>query len=301
MERRERSRICADLVNDVNLALLFLAIALVEGSQAQIVDFGFDFGLGRVGDAVAQLLDKQFHEFFAGALQSLAKRFRTEVFSAALGELLGQVLDGSLRVSDPKVEDSGVAIFGILGFVRIESGEDPFDNRLAPDPVVLGVGNGRIGEFAGGERLKFSTSEVIDDQAVKDGAQVVSEASLRVVGPGEFMVQELDPELLKDFVGEIRIAEFQAEVAFHGIVIATDQMAHGFPTFRAFLVGRSDEVPVGRQLRQSLWDRITGHHGSVVLPDQEAATLRSDLAARKRSELHPRRESSREQGLKDRR
>ena len=128
--------------------------------------------------------------------------------------------------ADPQVQDPGVAVLGRARLVGLEPGEHPVDDRLAPDAVVFEVGDRGVGQVARGQGLELPAAEVVDDQAVQDRPEVVAEAPLGVVGPGELVVQELDPELLEDLVGEVRVAELEPEVALDRVVIAADQVAH---------------------------------------------------------------------------
>ena len=94
---------------------------------------------------------------------------------------------------------------------------------------IVVVGADGVEQVAGGERLELAAPEVVDDQAMEDGPQVVAEPALVVVGPGELVGQQLGPELLEDLVGEVLVAELQPEVALDGVVIAADQLAASPP------------------------------------------------------------------------
>ncbi len=221
-------------------------------AEAEVIDFSFDeFGRG-VDDPFAELLDEQLEELSASALEGLAKGLGRDVLARLIGETLGDLLDGGLGLVDAEVEDLGVAIFRGAGLVGFEAGPDASDDGLAPDAVVFLVGKRGVEEVAGGEGLVFAAAKVIDDQAMEDGSQVIAEAPLGVVGAGELVGQQLGPEFLEDLVGEVIVAEFETKVARDGVVVSTDEVAHGGLAFGAGSVGLADQAPVGLEIGQAI-------------------------------------------------
>ncbi len=203
-------------------------------------------------DGDLKFLDEEFQEFFTGSLESFTEALGCAAVAGLFGEFGGEVLNGGVGVSNAKAERGVVAVFGDRDLVGFETGPDAFDDGLAPDAIVVGIGCGRIDEVAWGEGLEFAAAEVVDDEAVDDGAEVVAEAALGFVGAGEFVSEELCPEVLKDLVGEVGVAEFEFEVAFDGVVIAADEVAHGGLAGGSDGVCRSDLGPAGFEPREVL-------------------------------------------------
>ena len=67
---------------------------------------------------------------------------------------------------------------------------------------------------------------MVDDQPVEHRSQVISKSPFALVGPGQLAGQELGPELLKDLVGQMLVADLQVDVSCHGIVIPPDKFLH---------------------------------------------------------------------------
>ena len=91
---------------------------------------------------------------------------------------------------------------------------------------------------------------MVDDQAMKDGPHIVAKPSFVLVSAGEFVGEELGPELLEDLVGEVSVAELQAKIAFNGVVVAADQLQHRLLAVGSSGMGAGDRGPVGGEVGQ---------------------------------------------------
>lgn len=215
------------------------------------MDFGFDVLVGRGVDGVAEFESEEFEELGAGALEDFSVVFGRDGFSVAVGEEFGEVFDGGFGVLFAECEDGVVSVVGREDFEGFESGTDAGEDGLAPGGVVFAVGDGGVDEVLGGEGSGFAFAVVVDDESVDDGSDVVAEASLGLVGSGEFAFDDLGPELLSDLVGEVAVAEFGGEVVFDGVVISSDE---GFEGALSDLSGHaegSDVGPVGGDVSEA--------------------------------------------------
>ncbi len=102
-----------------------------------------------------------------------------------LAELRGDLVDRRLGEVSPQLEDGGVAVLGGGGLIGFQPGPDAVDHGLAPDAVEILIGSSGIEQIAGRQWLKLPRSEMIDDQAMEHGPQVISESPLALVGAGE--------------------------------------------------------------------------------------------------------------------
>ena len=73
-------------------------------------------------------------------------------------------------------------------------------------------GRAESSKIARRKGLELPRPEVVDDEAMEHGSQIVSEPPFALVGSGQFAGQELGPELLKHLVGEMLIADLQVDV-----------------------------------------------------------------------------------------
>src|SRR5262249_54347877 len=80
--------------------------------------------------------------------------------------------------------------------------------------------------IAGGEGLQLAGAEVVNDQAVEHGAQVIAKSPLAPVRAGQLAGQELGPELLEDLVSQVFVADLQVDISGDGIVIPVDELLH---------------------------------------------------------------------------
>ena len=85
---------------------------------------------------------------------------------------------------------------------------------------------------------------------MEHGPEVVAEPPLVVVGPGQFVGEELGPELLKDLVSEVLIAELEPQVALNSVMVPADQLAHGELANRPRRVRVAHGGPAGFQVGQ---------------------------------------------------
>ena len=117
---------------------------------------------------------------------------------------------------------------------------------------------------------------MVDDQAVEDGAQIVAESALALVGAGELAGQQLGPELLEDLVGQVLVADLEVDVARDGIVIPADQLFHRRLALRARRVGAADRRPARRDFGQTLFC-----HRNHPTKARLAAGVKSGIAIRR--------------------
>jgi hypothetical protein len=125
----------------------------------------------------------------------------------------------------------------------------------------------------------LSATKVVDDEPVQDGAQVVAKTAFIAVGPGEFVGEQLGPELLKDLIGEIAVAEFQAQIALDGVVVSADQFAHRRLAFGAGEVGGTDRRPV----RLECGEAFLGRWSAVEIFRRQHGTTKPWLGSQSRS------------------
>ncbi len=109
-----------------------------------------------------------------------------------------------------KVQNLCVTILGSARLIRFQPCPDTIDHGLPPNSVVFRVGNGRIKQIARWQGLELSTSEMIDDQPVENCSKIISKTAFGVVSTCKFMCEELGPEFLENFIGEIWVSKFQA-------------------------------------------------------------------------------------------
>ena len=163
----------------------------------------------------------------------------------------------ALGKSRLQLKNGGVAVLGCGRLIGFQPGPDAIDHGFAPDPVEIFVGPSGIEQVAGGKRLKLPRPEVVDDQAVEDGSQVISKSPFALVGSGQLAGQQLGPELLQDLVGQVLVANLQVDVSCHGVVIPADELLHGRLAFggrcarRARRMGAADGRPDRRNLGQT--------------------------------------------------
>ncbi len=183
-----------------------------------------------------------------------------------LAELGGDLVDGCLGEVAPQLQDGGVPVLGRGGLIGFQPGPDASDHGLSPDAVEILIGSSRIEKIAGRQRLKLARPEVVDDEPVEHGPQVISESPFALVGTGQFAGQELGPELLKNLVGQMLVADFQMDVSWsrrRGIGQQAPPSPPGSVGARD-VMGAADGRPDRRYLGQSLFchrchPSLTGH------------------------------------------
>ena len=136
-------------------------------------------------DGFSQLLDKEVDEFGTGALEVFSEGLGRDLGVGDLAELGGDFIDRGFGKIAAQLQDGGVAVFGGLSLIGFESRPDAGDDSLAPDAIEVFVGLAGVHQVAGGQGLELARSEVVDDQAVEYGAEIVAKASLALVGTGE--------------------------------------------------------------------------------------------------------------------
>ena len=136
--------------------------------------------------------------------------------------------------------------YRFLGVTASNVSSRPQTRRIsdfAPDPIVVLVAIARIDEIDRRQGLKLAAPEMVDDQAVEHGAEVVAKPPFGFVRPCQFVGEQLGPEVLENLIRQVRVAHLQANVPLDGIVIATDQVAHGRLPSGADRVRRADHGP----------------------------------------------------------
>ncbi len=218
-------------------------VAAIEGPEAQVVDLGLHILDPPRADRFPKLEDEQLDEFGAGALQVLPEGFGADRRTGDLAQLLGDLVDGRLGVVAAQLQDGGVAVLGSGRLVGLQPRPDAIDDGLAPDMVEVLIRTAGVEQVAGRQGLVLAGPEPIDDQAVEHRPQVVPEATLALVRAGELSGEQLGPELLEDFVGQVLVADLEVNISSNRVVIAADQVLHGGVTLRARRVGATNRRP----------------------------------------------------------
>ena len=118
--------------------------------------------------------------------------------------------DPGLRVGAHGIEHRMKAILGCIGLVGLEPRRRHRlirPSRQMPSYSASGFASSSRLSEAGGSSSLFP--EVLDDDAMQDGTEIIAEAPRVGAGLGERVRQEPGPELLEDLVGEVSIPQLQ--------------------------------------------------------------------------------------------
>ena len=150
----------------------------------------------------------------------------------------------------PELEDGRVAVLGGAGLIGLEPRPDPLEDGLTPDPVEILVGLGGVEQVARRERLELPGPEMIDDQAVEDGPEVVAEPPLVLSAPASLSVSSLVQNSWRTSSARCLSRTLRWMYRVDRVVVPADQLAHRRLAFRARRVGAADRRPARRDLGQ---------------------------------------------------